>query len=130
MKITFIETILYVDCQESSRDFYQKLLRKEPNLDVPGMTEFTLAENFKLGLIPNNGIAKILGSKLPHPAEGKGIPRCELYLYVEDIVAEFENAVAMGAIEISPILVRDWGDMVCYFSDLDGHVIALAEKTN
>lgn len=25
---------------------------------------------------------------------------------------------------------RDWGDKVCYFADVDGHIIAFAEKLN
>lgn len=128
MRINFIETILYVDKQQESRTFYEKLLRMQPSLDVPGMTEFQLAGNFKLGLMPNVGIAKILGAKLPHPDHGKGIPRCELYLYVDDVETEFENAIEIGASEISPVQERDWGDKVCYFSDPDGHIVALAEK--
>ncbi len=128
MKVKLIETILYVDNQESSRNFYEKIFRRKPDLDVPGMTEFVLAENFKLGLMPNKGIAKILGHQLPHPDNGIGIPRCELYLYVENIESEFENAIKSGAQMISPILERDWGDRVCYFSDPDGHIVSLAEK--
>lgn len=92
------------------------------------MTEFQLAENCKLGLMPNNGIAKILSGKTPHPEQGNGIPRCELYLYVEDIETEFDNAVKTGAKLISPVKSMDWGDKVCYFADPDGHIIAFAEK--
>lgn len=67
--------------------------------------------------MPNNGIAKILSDKTPHPSEGNGIPRCELYFYVENIEAEFENATQIGAKLISEIKDRDWGDKVCYFAD-------------
>lgn len=93
--IRLIETILYVNNQQASTDFYTKLFRQKPDLDVPvpGMTEFKLAENCKLGLMPNNGIAKILSDKTPHPNKGNGIPRCELYLYVDDIELEFDNAL-------------------------------------
>lgn len=123
-----IETILYVSNQDISRDFYEKLLRKPPDLDVPGMTEFILTDTFKLGLMPNNGIAKIIGEKLPHPDKGLGIPRCELYLRINDVRLEFDNAVKTGAKLISAIADRDWGDTVCYFADPDGHVIAFAER--
>lgn len=126
--IQFIQTILYVENQKLSADFYQKIFRKEPDLDVPGMTEFILAENCKLGLMPNKGIVKILGNTMPDPALGNGVPRCELYLYVENIEFEFENALKCGAKMISPIKDWDWGDQVCYFSDLDGHILAFAEK--
>lgn len=126
--IQLIETILYVNDQQESSDFYTKLFRQNPNLNVPGMTEFILSENCKLGLMPNKGIAKILSDKTPHPDKGNGIPRCEIYLYVENIQIEFDNAIKSGAMLISPITVRDWGDRVCYFSDIDGHIIAFAER--
>ncbi len=127
-QIKLSETILYVCDQEASCNFYKKLFRKEPDLNVPGMTEFIISDTCKLGLMPNKGIAKILGDKTPHPETGTGIPRCELYFYVDDIKLEFENAVESGAKLISPIEDRNWGDRVCYFSDPDGHVIAFAGK--
>jgi uncharacterized glyoxalase superfamily protein PhnB len=126
--IQLIETILYVNDQQASTAFYTKLFRQKPYLNVSGMTEFKLAENCKLGLMPNKRIAKILSEKTPHPDLGNGIPRCELYLYVENIQLEFDNATKIGAKFISEIQVRDWGDRVCYFSDIDGHIIAFAEK--
>lgn len=127
-QITHFTTILYVKDQEVSCNFYQKIFRKSPDLNVPGMTEFDLFDNCKLGLMPNNGIAKILADKTLHPDCGDGIPRCELYLYVHDIQTEFENAIESGAILISPIILRNWGDRACYFSDPDGHIIAFAER--
>lgn len=125
--IRLAETILYVSDQKRSMEFYRKIFRKSPELDVPGMTEFIISKNCKLGLMPNNGIARILGDKTPHPASGSGIPRCELYLHVDDIQLEYDNAVESGAVLISPIAERNWGDTVCYFSDPDGHIIAFAE---
>lgn len=129
MQLQFIETILYVSDQQASTDFYTRLFRREPVLHVPGMTEFELAANCKLGLMPNHGIAKILGEQLPHPASGNGIPRCELYLLVADVVLEYENALQCGAKLILEITAMDWGDSVCYFADPDGHVIAFATRT-
>ncbi|MFN5418226.1 MAG: VOC family protein [Flavobacteriia bacterium] len=128
MKITQIEIILYVSNQQESCVFYRQLLDQEPILDVLGMTEFYISDMVKLGLMPNDGIAKILEDKLQHPSKGNGIPRCELYLYVENIVLEVERIKNLGVKLISPLKDRDWGDRVCYFSDLDGHVVALAEK--
>ena len=106
--IQLIETILYVNDQQASTEFYMKLFRQKPDLYVSGMTEFKLAENCKLGLMPNRGIAKILSGKTPHPDQGNGIPRCELYLYVDDIALEFENAMSIGAKLISGIEDRNY----------------------
>jgi uncharacterized glyoxalase superfamily protein PhnB len=128
--IQHIETILYVNDQQASAEFYTKLFRQNPDLNVPGITEFNLAKNCKLGLMPNKGIAKILSGKTPHPDQGNGIPRCELYFYVKDIELEFENATKIGAKLVCEIKDQDWGDRVCYFADIDGHIIAFAEKLN
>lgn len=126
--IKLTETILYVNDQEVSSQFYQKIFRCAPDLNVEGMTEFIISDSCKLGLMPNKGIAKILSDKTKHPDLGVGIPRCELYLYVDNIQLEFENAYNCGAKLTSPVKERDWGDKVCYFSDPDGHIIAFAEK--
>lgn len=129
-QIISVEIILYVSDQEKSMQFYEKLLRVSPDLHVPGMTEFRLSENCKLGLMPNNGIAKILSDKTPHPTTGNGIPRCELYFNVDDVEYEFQHALNIGATLISEIEVRSWNERVCYFADNDGHIIAFAEKIN
>ncbi|WKW46906.1 VOC family protein [Myroides sp. JBRI-B21084] len=126
--IQFVHLILYVDNQQISTDFYTKLLQTQPVLNVPGMTEFCLAANLKLGLMPNNGIATILKNKTPHPNTGTGIPRCELYLYVQNLEQWCTNAKNIGAVLISDIEKRNWGDTACYFADKDGHIIAFATK--
>ena len=125
-QVRYVETILYVKEQQASADFYTKIFRQEPDLHVPGMTEFKLTDTCKLGLMPNRGIAKILANKTPHPDQGNGIPLCELYLHVENIDFEFENALKAGAKLVSPVEDRNWGDKACYFADPDGHVIAFA----
>jgi catechol 2,3-dioxygenase-like lactoylglutathione lyase family enzyme len=123
-----IEFILYVADQERSKNFYQEVLAMQPVLDVPGMTEFQLNDFCKLGLMPENGIVKILGDKTPHPATGNGIPRCEVYYYVPDIDAIVKRLIKADAKEINPVSDRDWGDRVGYFSDPDGHILAVAHK--
>jgi uncharacterized glyoxalase superfamily protein PhnB len=119
--------ILYVKDQEKSCDFYKNVLNIEPILNVPGMTEFKLSEDTKLGIMPEKGIAKILGDDIPHPETGSGIPRCELYLTVDEPEEYYNRAINNGAKEISKLQLRDWGDEVCYCSDLDGHVLAFAK---
>ncbi|MCP2038739.1 VOC family protein [Chryseobacterium sp. HSC-36S06] len=123
-----IHTILYVENQEISTEFYTKILRLKPDLNVPGMTEFHLTDDFTLGLMPNSGIAKILAGKTPPPESGTGIPRCELYLYVDDIEAALKNIHDNQIAVISGLQERNWGDMAFYFADPDGHIIAFATK--
>jgi uncharacterized glyoxalase superfamily protein PhnB len=122
------EIILYVADQKRSADFYRAVLQKEPTLDVPGMTEFQLSQDTLLGLMPEKGISKLL-TGMRDPAEGNGIPRCELYLFHEDPSAAFHNAVKAGAFSISDAQPRDWGYTVSYCADPDGHVIAFAKRS-
>lgn len=122
-----IEFILYVADQEKSKHFYEELLGIKASLHMPGMTEFQLSETSKLGLMPENGIAKILETATPHPNTGNGIPRCELYLKVKNAKEYMERGIQLGAKLISPMQQRDWGDYAGYIADADGHIIALAE---
>ena len=118
--------ILYVASQEDSTAFYSRVLAMEPSLHVPGMTEFTLNEGCRLGLMPEKGIVKLLGDVLPNPAAAAGIPRSEAYLLVDDPKAFHERALRNGAKELSPLTQRDWGDFAAYSLDPDGHVLVFA----
>ena len=121
--------ILYVKDQIRSRDFYRAVLQIEPYLDVEGMTEFELAKDCSLGIMPAAGIKRILGDALPDPTQADGIPRAEIYLQLEDAQAYHDRALANGAKELSPLLLRNWGEEVAYSLDLDGHVVAFANSS-
>jgi uncharacterized glyoxalase superfamily protein PhnB len=130
MIVSEVEIILYVEDQACSRDLYAALLGLVPTLDVPGMTEFTISATLKLGLMPNAGIATILGDTMPHPRRGTGIPRCELYLKVADVEQAYSNALLSGARSVSEPARRSWGDVACYVADYDGHIIAFAKASD
>ncbi|MFZ2960174.1 MAG: VOC family protein [Candidatus Ozemobacteraceae bacterium] len=119
--------ILYVRDQAASTTFYAFVLDQRPTLDVPGMTEFTLREGTVFGLMPETGIKRLLGAKLPDPSSAHGVPRAELYLRVDKPELFHERAVRNGAVELSPVSPRDWGDRAGYSLDPDGHVLAFAE---
>lgn len=121
-----VQFILYVKDQQRSRDFYSKLLKKSPVLDVAGMTEFLLSDQVKLGLMPESGISKIITPACVDPASGSGIPRCELYLTVDSAAEWFTHALSCGALLVQDIQNRDWGASVGYVADPDGHIIAFA----
>lgn len=124
-----IEFILYVSDQMRSTEFYEKLLKISPSLNVPGMTEFNLSETVKLGLMPEIGISNIICPAMPHPKIANGIPRCELYLKVTNPADYLERGIQLGGKNISELQARDWGDTVGYIADLDGHIIAFAKTT-
>ncbi|MBK6832328.1 MAG: lactoylglutathione lyase [Flavobacteriales bacterium] len=121
-----VEFILYVADQQRSRDLYAFLLDRPPVLDVPGMTEFDLG-SCKLGLMPEDSIARIITPALPHPTNASGVPRCELYLLLDDMTSYIARAEASSLRIVDPARDRDWRHRVAYFSDPDGHVIAFAQ---
>ena len=118
--------ILFVADQRAACAFYRAVLALEPRLDVPGMTEFELAGGAVLGLMPEQGIRRLLGERLPDPAGARGVPRVELYLVVDDVEAGHRRALAAGAVELSAAADREWGHRVSYLLDHDGHVLAFA----
>lgn len=122
-----VNFILYVRDQAAATAFYRQLLG-EPSLDVPGMTEFLLGPGTVLGLMPEAGIRQLFGDAIADPAGGRGIPRSELYLRVDDPGAHHVRALQAGARELSPLAARDWGDEAAYSLDPDGHVLAFARK--
>ena len=113
--------ILYVSDQQAGRDFYSAVLGREPELDVPGMTEFKLVDGSSLGLMPEAGIRKLLGEA----AFGEGL-RAEVYLVVNDPRKYLQRAVAAGAQLLSECTNRDWGDLAGYCLDADGYVLGFA----
>jgi len=123
-----VEFILYVHNKKVASSFYTSVLQKEPINDNEGITEFELSTNCVLGLLPEQGIAKILQPIMPHPSQANGIPRCELYLYVDSPQDYLERAFSAGAVLVSPNKIRDWGDEVGYCADPDGHIVAFAKK--
>ena len=120
------ETFLISKKSSSHSAIYQKVLGEKPTLDVPGMTMFNLPCNVQLGLMPENGIAPILGNSVPHPSTGSGIPRSELYLLVESPEGFMQRLVEAGGKVLSTLQERPWGDTAGYGADLDGHVLAFA----
>ena len=126
MKALFI---LYVKDQDESTRFYTAVLDRQPTLHVPGMIEFTLGDGFKLGLMPSAGIKRLL-PKMPDPGRADGVPRAEIYLIVPDAASFHRRALEAGAVELSALSERPWGDCAAYSMDPDGHVLAFAQPAN
>jgi uncharacterized glyoxalase superfamily protein PhnB len=51
-----------------------------------------------------------------------------LYLLVDSPAEHHRRALKAGAVELSPPLPRDWGDVASYCLDPDGHVLAFAAE--
>jgi catechol 2,3-dioxygenase-like lactoylglutathione lyase family enzyme len=121
-----VHFILYVSDQAASTGFYSKVLEIDPRLNVPGMTEFEISSAAVLGLMPQKGVARLLGE----PTYGGYGPKAELYLIVDEPSGFHSRALLAGAREISPLERRDWGHRVAYSIDPDGYIIAFAEESD
>ena len=121
--------ILYVKDQSVSKDFYRNVFARDPELDVEGMTEFRLSDNCRIGLLPERNISKLL-TGMPAPETGSGIPRCEMYIYVDDPDEYGSRVVNNNGRLINGTEMRSWGDEVCYCADPDGHILAFTKIKN
>lgn len=127
MTVSKAHFILYVADQQRAMEFYSKTLGTTPTLHVKGMTEFTLAGAI-LGLMPETSASRLLDIDLEQFATGRGTPRAEVYLVVDDPGQFHQRAVAAGATEISALTPRDWGHEAAYSFDPDCHVLAFAKE--
>jgi catechol 2,3-dioxygenase-like lactoylglutathione lyase family enzyme len=118
--------ILFVSDQTRSKQFYHAILSVDAILDVPGMTEFPLSHETSLGLMPGDNIVTILNEGIPNPQKATGIPRCELYLFVQNPSKSLQLLSKNGGKIVSEVALRSWGDHVGYGLDPDGHLIAFA----
>lgn len=125
MSIQRAHLIVYVPDQAAAACFYAAVLARSPTLDVPGMTEFALVDGSVLGLMPEAGIARLLGGAID-PAASPGASRAELYLLVDDPQAWHERALAAGARELSALAPREWGHVAAYSRAPEGTILAFA----
>ncbi|NNC95002.1 MAG: VOC family protein [Chitinophagales bacterium] len=120
--------VIYVKDISKSRKFYSELFGSEPSIDKPNYVEIPINNHFKLGIVSEESIVRVLGTKVPHPMIANGIPRNEIYLIVDHPEVLFEKAIKGGAEEISRLSRRSWGHLVAYAMDFDGNVLAFADS--
>lgn len=121
-------TILYVADLAKAAAFYDTVFGFEKTVDVPVYVEYRLNAGARLGLMPQGNTRHFLGDTLGARKPADGCPRAELYLHVAELETVIKRLHAAGAQCTSPLAPRDWGDRAAYFMDLDGYVIAVAER--
>ena len=100
--------------QEKSSKFYEKVLGTKPVLNVPGMTEFELNSECKLGLMPYSGIHNLLGVESTLPDQACKNPNSELYIVVDDPIEYHKRSLNNGGEELSGVQKRDWDHLAGY----------------
>ena len=123
-----LHTILFVADQAKSTEFYSRVLNLQPDLNVPGMTEFHLSDGAVLGLMPRASAERLFTDKVKIARENLNEKSAELYLLVDEAANYIRRAINEGAVEIDPLQLRDWGHRASYYLDPDGQIIAFAQK--
>ncbi len=127
----FAYTILYVEDVNETIDFYEsafgftkKIVTPEGDYGelISGETTIAFANielgnsNFKDGFIKSSSSAKPFG--------------IELAFTTEDIDADYQQAINAGAIEVSSIKEKPWGQKVAYVKDNNGFLIEICTPIN
>ena len=121
--------VLGVKDLEKSKIFYQSIFKWKITGDYPVFIEFTLPEGNKIALYQIDSFAVNTNLK-PHQVPENSITATELYLHAENLEIVINRLVSAGAIPLTKLSTRPWGDEAAYFSDPDGNVIAVARPLN
>lgn len=118
--------VLAVRDLPSSVAFYEAALGWRRVVDAPSYVELAGEDGAGLGLYEATGYARNLGTSVAVLGEGPCGPT-EIYVRVEDARALDARLETAGARRVSGRRMRDWGEEVAYFVDLDRNVIAVAQ---
>lgn len=127
-KVRHVLTILAVRDLSRSVAFYLEAFGWEQIVTVPVYVEFLVGNGIRLGLYERTGFGRNIGREPAQIPSGTVGPT-ELYFYADDLISAIDQLKDAGAIELSPLSQRNWGDEAAYFADPDGNVIVLARPT-
>ena len=126
MRVRYALLILAVEDVERARCFYDAAFGWDVGVAVPVYVEYRVLPELGVGVYARDGFAVNTGAApacVPHGAT----TATELYLRVDDLAEAERRLRAAGARLLSPAAPRDWGDVVAYYADPDGNVVAVAQ---
>lgn len=121
-------TILAVSDLERAKEFYGKAFGWPLHVEVPVYAEFELPGGAGLGLYQRESFGGNTG-QVPSEVAAGGISGTELYLRTEDLPGAVERLLAAGARVLAEAEPKLWGDVVAYFADPEGNVLAVASNS-
>lgn len=116
--------ILVVEDLERVRSFYRDMLGGRGLVDTTTYVEVGFGE-MRLGLYERHGFGQNIET-LPVPRPARELSSTELYFHVDDLDGACDLLASAGVTQLSSASARDWGEVVAYFADPEGNVIALA----
>ncbi len=103
---------------EAARHWYTEFLGIEPYFERPGYVEFRLGDyQHELGIIDSRYV--------PGVESGAGRAGVIAYWHVDDVAAQVERAVAVGATILEPIQDRGHGFVTAAVVDPFGNILGL-----
>lgn len=105
--------------------FYADVFSWVTTVDTESYVEFELPGQQRVGLYDREGFGRNFG-QTPGDVPDGDIRPFELYLQVTDLAIASERLIGAGARPLSAAAMRDWGDVVAYYADPEGNVLALA----
>jgi predicted enzyme related to lactoylglutathione lyase len=119
--------ILAVEDVRRSAEFYEAIFGWNKTVDEWSYIEFVIGENLRLGLYERTSFGLNTG-RVPERVDRGELTSAELYFYSAHLENTLKRVRDAGGRELSALGRRAWGDQVAYFADLDGNVLAIAEK--
>ena len=118
-------TVFAVTDVERMVGFYEAAFGWTRRADFPIYVELALPDERGVAFYERNAFATNVGQP-PRPVGEGELSGAELYLRCGDLDAAIARLQGLGARELAPKVLKDWGEHVAYFADPEGNVIALA----
>lgn len=117
---------LFVNDMATMVRFYRDVLGFEIKEDENTSNVYLIKDGTLFLLYGRQDFEKMTSRKYEYTKGVNG--HFEIALYVdtfEEVDAEFEKAVAKGAVPIMPPETESWGQRTCYISDPEGNLIEI-----
>lgn len=130
MKHQILTTVLAVRSVETAIDFYARIFAAKEMFRSPGPGGAIAFAQIRIGntnlFLSGEGQPGHDVHRSPDVLKGS---TCTIYAYVDDADAVFAQAVAGGAVGLSPVPQQHWGDREGFVRDPFGHFWAIATRT-
>ena len=124
MKITHVETIVFVSDIARSTAFYRDVLGQSIQHDYGTIVMFEHGFSIHDGVNLLEKTYKRPGAFANGP---QGRDNLDIYFETDDLESAFEAVVKSGVDVIHPIEVQEWGQRVFRFHDPDGHIVEIGD---
>ena len=119
-------TILYVESVVETISFYERAFGFTRGMVVEANEYGELQSgDTKLAFAANSFVKGLTSVPFEAAAPGKAAPPLELGLVTESVEADFERAIAAGAVLVKRPERKPWGQLVGYVRDNNGFLVEI-----